>query len=170
MSNGVRCRIIFITGGGGGGGPGKILLAYGKNKVNCLHLLLTPEPKLQALVYDILPSTTAVFSYAIGSRKRSANEQFFCWCSNSSLSQTAHIKQGVLFIAVNKVYTSANKTTIVWTETEHLFLPGVDASHVYVCALVLGCFYSHISTWTFWRALTVSVDSCVGIKSAPSVA
>ena len=32
--------------------------------------------KLQALVYDILPSTTAVFSYAIGSRKLSANEQF----------------------------------------------------------------------------------------------
>ena len=31
--------------------------------------------KLQALVYDILPSTTAVFSYAIGSRKLSANEQ-----------------------------------------------------------------------------------------------
>ena len=36
------------------------------------------------LVYDILPSTTGVFSYAIGSRKLSANEQFFCWCSNSS--------------------------------------------------------------------------------------
>ena len=35
------------------------------------------EPKLQALVYDILPSTAAVFSYAIGSRKLSANEQFF---------------------------------------------------------------------------------------------
>ena len=33
--------------------------------------------KLQALVYNILPSTTAVFSYAIGSRKLSANEQFF---------------------------------------------------------------------------------------------
>ena len=42
------------------------------------------KDKLQALVYDILPSTTAVFSYAIGSRKLSANEQFFCWCSNSS--------------------------------------------------------------------------------------
>ena len=40
--------------------------------------------KLQALVYYILPSTTAVFSFAIGSRKKSANEQFFCWCSNSS--------------------------------------------------------------------------------------
>ena len=36
--------------------------------------------KLQALVYDIVPSTTAVFSYAIGSRKRAV----FCWCSNSS--------------------------------------------------------------------------------------
>ena len=35
------------------------------------------ERKLQALVYDILPSTTAVFSYAIGPRKLSANEQFF---------------------------------------------------------------------------------------------
>ena len=33
--------------------------------------------KLQALVYDILPYTTAVFSYDIGSRKLSANEQFF---------------------------------------------------------------------------------------------
>ena len=45
--------------------------------------LMTVWPKLQALVYDILPSTTAVFSYAIGSRKLSANEQFFCWSSNS---------------------------------------------------------------------------------------
>ena len=34
-------------------------------------------PKLQALVYDIIPSTTAVFSYAIGPRKLSANEQIF---------------------------------------------------------------------------------------------
>ena len=40
--------------------------------------------KLQALVYDILPATTAVFSYAIGFTKLSANEQFFCWCSNST--------------------------------------------------------------------------------------
>ena len=32
--------------------------------------------KLQALVYDIPPSTTALFSYAIGSIKLSANEQF----------------------------------------------------------------------------------------------
>ena len=31
----------------------------------------------KALVYEFLPSTTAVFSYAIGSRKLSVNEQFF---------------------------------------------------------------------------------------------
>ena len=70
--------------------------------------------KLQALVYDILPSTTAVFSYAIGSRKLSVNEQFFVGAQTVvSLLQTTQIKQGVSFIAANKVYTSANKTTIV---------------------------------------------------------
>ena len=33
--------------------------------------------KLQALVYDIFPSTTAGVDYAIGLEKLSANEQFF---------------------------------------------------------------------------------------------
>ena len=44
----------------------------------CLHNNARGEhsSQLQALVYDILPSTTAVFRYAIGSRKRSANEQY----------------------------------------------------------------------------------------------
>ena len=42
-----------------------------------LLLLVVVLIKLQALVYDILPSTTAVFSYAVGPRKLSANEQFF---------------------------------------------------------------------------------------------
>ena len=70
--------------------------------------------KLQALVYNILPSTTAVFSYAIGSRKLSANEQFFVGAQTVvSLLQTTQIKQGVSFIAANTVYTSTNKTTIV---------------------------------------------------------
>ena len=40
------------------------------------HCDVLPPAKLLALVYDVLPSTTAVFSYAIGSRKLSANEQF----------------------------------------------------------------------------------------------
>ena len=44
------------------------------------------------------------------------------------------------------------------------FLPGVDAPHVYVSAWALGYFYSHISTRTFRRALTVSVDSCAEIE------
>ena len=70
--------------------------------------------KLQALLYDILPSTTAVFSYAIGSRKLSANEQFFAGAQTVvSLLQTTQIKQDVSFIAANKVYTSTNKTSIV---------------------------------------------------------
>ena len=78
-----------------------------------------------------------------------------------SLLRTTQIKQGASCIAANKVDTSANKTTIVSIETElffffsffsfFFFLPGVDASHVYVCALVLGCFYSHIGTRTFRR-------------------
>ena len=72
------------------------------------------EGKLQALVYDILPSATAVFSYAIGSRKLSANEQFFVGAQTVvSLLQTTQIKQGVSFIAANKLYTSTNKTTLV---------------------------------------------------------
>ena len=82
--------------------------------------------KLQALVYDILPSTTAVFSYAIASWKLSANKQFFVGAQTVvSLLQTTQIKQGMSFTATNKVYTSTNKTTIVWIETElFYFLPG----------------------------------------------
>ena len=135
-------------------------------------LELSAEPKLQALVYDILPSTTAVFTYAIGSRKLSANEQFFVGSQTVvSLLQTTQVKQGLSFIAANKVYTSTNKTTIIWIETKlFLFLPRVDTSHVYVGALTLCFFYSHIGPWTFWRALTVLLDSCVEIKSTPSVA
>ena len=52
-------------------------------RMTCVHTLMHRR-KLRALVYDILPSTTAVFRYAIGSRKLPANEQFFfCWCSDS---------------------------------------------------------------------------------------
>ena len=93
--------------------------------------------KLQALAYDILPSTTAIFSYATGFRKLSANEQFFIGAQTVvSLLQTTEIKQGVSFVAANKVYTSSNKTTIIWIETELFSLPRVDVSHVYVGACV----------------------------------
>ena len=64
------------------------------------------SPKLQALVYDILPSTTAVFSYAIGSRKLSANEQllFFGAQTVVSLLHTTQINEGVSFIAANSLH------------------------------------------------------------------
>ena len=60
-----------VCGGGGGG--------WGEREVKLAD-------KLQALVYDILPSATAVFSYSIGSRRLSANEQgfFFVGAQNSS--------------------------------------------------------------------------------------
>ena len=101
----------------------------------------------------------------------SANKQFFVGAQTVvSLLQTTQIKQDVSFIATNKVYTSTKKTTSFDWRQNSFILPGVDASHVYVGALALGCFHSLISTQTFWRALTVSVDSCMEIKSAPSAA
>ena len=55
--------------------------------------------KLQVLVYDILPSTIAVFSYAIGSRKLSANEPFFVGAQTVvSLLQTTQIISDICFI------------------------------------------------------------------------
>ena len=43
----------------------------------------------------------------------------------------------------------------------------MDASLLYVRALALGCFYSHIRTRTFRRTLTASLDSCAEIKECP---
>ena len=91
------------------------------------------------------------------------------------LLQATQIISDVCFLTDHVAYASSNKTKIVWIETElfsflFFFLPSVDALHVYVRAWALGCFYSHISTQTFRRALTASVDSCTEIKSTPSVA
>ena len=86
------------------------------------QIRLSERHKLQALVYDILPSTTAVFSYAIGSRKLSANEQFFGGAQTVvSLLQTTQIVSDVCFITDHVAYASSNKTKIVLIETELLF-------------------------------------------------
>ena len=79
--------------------------------------------KPQALVYDILPSTTAVFSYVIGPPKKlSVNEQFFVGAQTVvSLLQTTQIIPDVCFITDNAAYASSNKTKIVWIETELFF-------------------------------------------------
>ena len=72
-------------------------------------------PQLQALVYDILPSTTAVFSYAVESRKLSANEQFLFVCFHVgaqtvvSLLQTTQIISDVCFITDHVAYASSDK-------------------------------------------------------------
>ena len=91
-----------------------------------------------------------------------------------SLLQTTQIISDVCFITDHVAYARSDKTKIVSIQTELfsfflVFLPGVDAPRVYVRAWALGCFYSHISSRTFRRALTSSVDSCAEIKSAPSV-
>ena len=63
----------------------------------------------------------------------SANEQFFCWCSNSKHNgenETTQIISEVCFITDHVAYASSNKTKIVWTLFFLLFflffiLPGV---------------------------------------------
>ena len=75
---------------------------------------LMVDGKLQALVYDILPSTTAVFSYAIGPRKLSANEQVFVGDQTVvSLFLTTWIISDVCFIIDHAAYASSYKTKIV---------------------------------------------------------
>ena len=48
--------------------------------------------KLQALVYGILPPTTAIADYAIGLDKLSANEQFFDDAQMAKSFKTTQIK------------------------------------------------------------------------------
>ena len=82
-----------------------------------------PDPKLQALVYDILPSTTAVFSYAIENCQLTS--RFFVGAQAVvSLLQTTQIVSDVCFINDHIAYASSNKTKIVWIETELFFHPG----------------------------------------------
>ena len=114
---------------------------------------MTVSIKLQALVYDILPSTTAVFSYVIGSRKLSANEQFLLLVSNSSKFVTNNSEYIRRLFNVAMLFTPAQiKLKSFKLRRNSLFffffLPGVDASHVYVRAWALGCFHSLISTHT----------------------
>ena len=78
---------------------------------------LSSATKIQALVYDILPSTTAIFSYAIGSRKLSANEQCFVRAQTIvSLLQTIQIISDICFITGHVAYASSNKRK--WFESK----------------------------------------------------
>ena len=66
------------------------------------------DVNFQALFYEVLPSTTAVFIYAIGSRKLSANEQLFVGAQAVvSLLQTTQITSDCCFITDHGAYTLA---------------------------------------------------------------
>ena len=75
--------------------------------------------QLQALVYHILPSTTAIVGYAMGLEKLSANELFlFCFVFDDaqtavSLLQATQIISNVSFITDHVAYASTNKTRTV---------------------------------------------------------
>ena len=71
------------------------------------------------------------------------------------------------FIAANKVYTSTKNHNRLNRDGSFFFLPWMDSSHIYVRALALGCFYSHVSTRIFRRVFTASLDSCAEIKKVP---
>ena len=78
----------------------------------CIHVCVCV--KLQALVYNILLLTTAVFSYATGSRKLSANEQFFVGAQTVvGLLQTTQIISDVCFITDHVAYASSNQMKLV---------------------------------------------------------
>ena len=107
------------------------MVQYSFTSTETWRLVRTDRPgrKLQTLVYDSLPSTTAVFSYAIGSGKLSANEQFFVGAQTVvGLLQTTQIISDVCFITDHVAYVSSNKTKIVWIETEPFSYPGACAS------------------------------------------
>ena len=87
-----------------------------------------------------------------------------------SLQQITQILSGVPFRTAHVSYDSTHKTKNIFNRDGILFLPLADTPHVYVRAWTLCCFHSLISTQTFRRALTASVDRCAEIKSAPSVA
>ena len=90
--------------------------------------------KLQALVYDILPSTTAVFSYAIGSRKLLANEQFFVGAQTEvSLLQTTQIISDVCFITDQLLTPAQMKPKSFESRRNAFFTRGGCASCLRAC-------------------------------------
>ena len=63
-------------GRGGGGGCARVISSR-QLKNGRVDGKMIWRTKLQAGVYDILPSTTAIVDYTVGLEKLSANEQFF---------------------------------------------------------------------------------------------
>ena len=102
-----------------------------------------PTTRLQALVCDILPSTTAVFSYAIGPRKLSANEQVFFlnnfyWCSNISkfVTNNSNYIRRLFYVAMLLTPAQIKPKSFESRRNFFFFKSGVDESHVYVTCVL----------------------------------
>ena len=87
------------------------------------------DVRLQPLVYDILPSTTAVFSYAIGSRNS----------SKFVINNSNYIRR----LLLTMLLTPAQIKTKSFESRRKSLFTGMDAPLVYVHAWALGCLYSH---------------------------
>ena len=111
----------------------------------------------------------AIVDYVIGLEKLSRDTFLLVLKWQQVCNRQLKVISGVSFITVHVAYAVTNKTRVTRIETE-LFSPGSDAPNVYMRAWTLCCLHSFIGTQTFRRALTVSVDSCAEMKSAPSVA
>ena len=99
-----------LSGGGGGGGRGVTLYTL-YNWLLAVHFIEMIELQLWGGGHYIYTQYNCVLAvHFVGTK---------CVCVFAgaqtvvSLLQTTQIKQGVSFIAANKVYTSTNKTTIV---------------------------------------------------------
>ena len=93
---------------------------------------------------SFIPSTTAVFGYAIGPRKLSANEQFLVGAQTvvSLLQTTQIIIRRLFYVAVLLTPPQIKPKSFESTRNSFLYPGWTDASHVYVRAWTLGCFHS----------------------------
>ena len=89
----------------------KLLQVFG-----CLLTGGSLRAKLRALVYDILPPSTAIVNYAIGLKKEKAESQqtVFHWCSNGCKFVTDNSDYiRIFFITDYVAYANTNKTKII---------------------------------------------------------
>ena len=141
-----------VAGGGGEGGggrgergtekPGAKLARVSPRCVATRVFSPRVSLKLQALVYDILPSTTAVFSYAIGSRQLSSNEHFLffvCWCSNSSkfVTNNSDKTRRVIYYYLPTKFTPAQTKPQSFESRRNSFLCPGWMRLVFTCVLSL---------------------------------
>ena len=141
----------------------------------------SPQPELLlALVYHILPPTTAVFDYAIRLRKLSVRLPVFRWCSKGSKFVTTNPSMSgrVSLITACSAYASTDNSKIVQIETKLLL------SVFFTRGGCVPCLLLHASTVLVLKhiayfpedsgsvrfTMAISVDRCTEIRNTLSVA